>query len=323
MAIDFCFSNGRPLKFVAGMPEAYAGPVLGGSVAAWAESDMAQVLVQELDGGEYSIRYNVVRMFKGGGLIGLLRSAGLYSYFMLQNALRKEVEGLGKFHLRQDQYFSFFTQPSSFKLRLDRGREYRTLDIFYSPRLLEEMYPYFPELMELVTLRPGRALLPKSCWTLPGMGEITQQLLNCPYDEHTRQFYFDLKVRELLYHVLEYAYRRKITERQYTPWEVKKIHDARDILEGHVRGKPPRLRELSRQVGLNEYKLKAGFRQYFNAGIFEWLWERKMQYARHVILHTNTPIKEVGMMVGYPLITNFITAFRRRFGLPPGALRRK
>lgn len=79
---------------------------------------------------------------------------------------------------------------------------------------------------------------------------------------------------------------------------------------------------LARQVALNEFKLKTGFRKYFDSGIFEWLMEQKMQQAKKLILNTNKPVKEISAMVGYPRTTNFITAFRRQFGVTPGALRR-
>jgi AraC-like DNA-binding protein len=42
-----------------------------------------------------------------------------------------------------------------------------------------------------------------------------------------------------------------------------------------------------------------------------------------LLLTTNKPIKDICSSVGYPRITNFITAFRRRFGVTPGSLRRQ
>jgi AraC-like DNA-binding protein len=155
------------------------------------------------------------------------------------------------------------------------------------------------------------------------MKEITSQILNCPFDIATRQFYFDIKVRELLYQILEHAYKRKLTDYSFTPWEVKKLHEAKDILELHISKKPPIIKALAKQVALNQFKLKTGFRQFFNSGIFEWLLEKKMQHAKELVLNTNIPIKAISGMVGYPLTTNFITAFRRRFSVTPGSLRRK
>jgi len=225
--------------------------------------------------------------------------------------------------LRQDQYACFFTKSTNCSATFEKNNEFRALDFFYSPKLLEELFPFFPELKTISQLLPGTILPGNVRWALPSMKEITNQILNCPYDEATRQFYFDLKVRELLFQILENAYKKRNNERSFTPWETARIHDARTILETFISQKPPSIKSLSKQVAINEFKLKNGFRQFFNAGIFEWLLEQKMQHAKHLILTTNKPIKEISMLVGYPLTTNFITAFRRRFGMTPGSLRRK
>jgi AraC-like DNA-binding protein len=184
------------------------------------------------------------------------------------------------------------------------------------------LFPYFPELKELMKTNRGTILPSRSGWSLPTMKEITRQLLNTPYDEATGRFYFDLKVRELLFQILVHTYKRNPSDRYYTPFEVARIHEARRILEDHIPIKPPTIKSLARQVALNEYKLKNGFKQYFNMPIFDWLTEQKMQHAKNLILTTNRPVKEICVVVGYPRTSNFITAFKRQFGMTPGSLRR-
>jgi len=323
MAIELTLANNGLLVFHPGLPPDYSGPILRGSIAVSAKTDLADMVVQEFSGEEYSIRFIIGTFLKRVTAKGHIQNRGLYSYFMLKNGLRKEISSIGKLHIRQDQYACFFTEPSTCKIRFEKNVEYRAIDIFYSPKLLHELLPFFPELKAVLDATPGMVVRDKTCWSLPGMKEITNQLLNCPFDESTMQFYFDLKVRELLFQILENAYKRKATEQFFTPWEIGKIHQARTILEDYVSKKPPSIKSLSKQVALNVYKLKTGFRQYFNTGIFEWLLDRKMLYAKELIYTTNKPIKEICKMIGYPLSTNFITAFRRQFGVTPGSLRRK
>lgn len=323
MAIELIIANNEHLEFRPGLPSGYSGPILRGSIAISAKTNLTDIVVQEFDGEDYSIRFIIGRFLKRVAASGNIKTRGLYSYFMLKNGLRKEVSSIGKLHLRQDQYACFFTEPAICKIKFEKNIEYRGIDIFYSPKLLQELLPYFPELNSVLDSSPGMVIRDKTCWSLPAMSEITNELLQCPYDESTMQFYFDLKVRELLFQILENAYKRKAEEQSFTPWEIGKIHQARTILEEYVSEKPPSIKLLSKLVALNVYKLKTGFRQYFNTGIFEWLLERKMQHAKELILTTNRPIKEICKMVGYPLSTNFITAFRRRFGVTPASLRRK
>lgn len=323
MAIELTLSHDGPLEFQPGLPSNYSGPILRGASAFSTKTNLAELVLQELTGENYSIRFLIGRFLKKVYATGWIHTHGLYSYFMLKNGTRKQFDTIGKLHLRQDQYACFYTESTDCSAVFEKNKEFRALDFFYSPKLLEELLPYFPELKTVIAASPGLILPGKASWALPSMKEITNQILNCPFDEATRQFYFDIKVRELLYQILENAYKRKTTAQSFTPWEIKKVHDARDILETYISKKPPLIKSLAKLVALNEFKLKTGFRQYFNAGIFEWLLERKMQHARELILTTNIPIKEICGMVGYPLTTNFITAFRRRFAVTPGALRRR
>jgi AraC-like DNA-binding protein len=323
MVIALTFSHDGPLEFKKGLPPGYSGPLLRGATASCTKTNLAELVLQELAGENYSIRFITGRFLKRVHAKGWIHTTGLYSYFMLKNSTRKQIESVGKLHLREGQYACFFTESTDCSAIFEKNKEFRALDFFYSIKFLEELVPFFPELKTIMATSSGVILPGKSSWLLPSMKEITSQILNCPFDEATRQFYFDLKVRELLYQILEHSYKRKLSDKSFTPWEVKKIHDAREILEGYISKKPPVIKSLAKQVALNEFKLKAGFRQYFNAGIFEWLLDRKMQHAKELILTTNIPIKQVCAMVGYPLTTNFITAFRKRFGVTPGALRRK
>ena len=322
MAIELTLAHDERLDLQYGLPPDYRGPILRGGINFSTKTNLAELVLQEIPGENYSIRFVSGKILKRIYARGWIHTLGLYCYFMLKNGIRKRFDSIGKLHLRQDQYACFFTEPTNCSAVFDKNDEFRALDFFYSPKLLEELFPFFPELKSLLEL-PGTILAGKARWALPSMKEITNQILNCPYDEATRQFYFDLKVRELLFQILENTYKKKANEKIFTPWETARIHEARTILETYISKKPPSIKSLSKQVALNVYKLKTGFRQYFNMGIFEWLLERKMQYARTLIFTTNMPIKEIGILVGYPLSTNFIIAFRRRFGATPGSLRRK
>jgi AraC-like DNA-binding protein len=322
MNIELTLPNGSILKFHPGLPPDYKGPFLRGSTAVSAKTTLAEVVLQQLTGVDYFVRLTTGRLLQKISAKGLAAEYGLYSNFMLKNEARKELDSIGKFHLRKDQYICYLTKETNCNVLFEKNEDFRIIDFFYSPKLLEELVPFFPELEPLLRSSPQTILNGKGGWSIPSMKEIMNQILDCPYDVTTRQFYYDLKVRELLYQLLESSFRRGSKSYSFTPFEISRIHEARSILEKSIDKKPPSIKSLSRQVALNEFKLKTGFRKYFNSGIFEWLMEQKMQQARQLILNTNKPIKEIASMVGYPRTTNFITAFRRQFGVTPGSLRR-
>jgi len=323
MNLELSLRNGETLDLHPGLPNGFTGPFLKNATSLSAGNGETELVIQEVAYEDFSIRFLVGKFLKRLNVSGRILKRGLYCYFTIKNGIRKDVGSVGKLHLRQDQFTGFFTEPTSCKTRFEKEKDFQSIDIFYSPKLLEELFTYFPELKELMKTERGAMLPGRSGWSLPSMKEITSQLLNIPYDEATSRFYFDLKVRELLFQILVHAYKRNPSDHYYTPWEVGRIHEAKRILETYIATKAPTIKSLARQVALNEYKLKTGFKQYFSLSIFDWLVEQRMQHAKELLLTTNRPVKEICSMVGYPRSSNFITAFRRRFGMTPRSLRQK
>jgi len=196
-------------------------------------------------------------------------------------------------------------------------------DLFFSPILIEELAPYFPDLQNVIDFKSDGAFELKSQVILPSMKEIIHQIINCPYADDARQFYFELKARELLFQILRTRLAEDQTSVNFSIRDKAKILKAKTILEDHISKAPPSIKTLSNQVSLNEYKLKAGFRILFNSGIFEWLMNRRLLRAKELLQTTDIPLKELCKMVGYRRSSNFVTAFRKKFGVTPGSFRRE
>jgi AraC-like DNA-binding protein len=96
------------------------------------------------------------------------------------------------------------------------------------------------------------------------------------------------------------------------------IHFAKDYLLQHA-AQPPSLTELARIAGINEFKLKQGFKALFNNTVFGYLADFKLNQA-HDLLLSNVPIKDVADRLGYSSVQHFNSAFRKKFGMPPGKL---
>jgi AraC-like DNA-binding protein len=99
------------------------------------------------------------------------------------------------------------------------------------------------------------------------------------------------------------------------------IHYAKDYLTQHAQ-QPPSLTELAKIVGVNEFKLKQGFREVFNTTVFGYLSDYKLNQARELLLGGALPIKEIAEQLGYSSVQHFNNAFRKKFGVPPGKVRK-
>lgn len=156
--------------------------------------------------------------------------------------------------------------------------------------------------------------------TTPAMQSVLDQMLHCPFEGLTRQIYLEAKCWELIALKLD----QLATESPTMPLghlnrdDIDRIHEAKAILT-HRWQKPPSLLELAWQVGLNDYKLKLGFRQVFGTTAFGYLWHYRMEQARQLLIEGRYNINEVSTLVGYAKQSSFAAAFRKKYGMSPKA----
>lgn len=83
---------------------------------------------------------------------------------------------------------------------------------------------------------------------------------------------------------------------------------------------PPTITELAKEVGLNQLKLKRGFRLMFGMGIYSLFQCHRMERARELLCHHN--VTETALILGYSNISHFSAAFRKQFGVLPSEVRK-
>ncbi|PIG95278.1 AraC family transcriptional regulator [Gloeocapsopsis sp. IPPAS B-1203] len=153
----------------------------------------------------------------------------------------------------------------------------------------------------------------------PAMQLALAQILNCPYQGVLKQMYLESKSVELLVLFLNQAQINSGTTSKIRLQadDVERINEAKKILIQHI-DNPPTLLTLARQVGLNDRKLKQGFRQVFNTTVFGYLHHYRMEKARQLLIE-QWSISAIATAVGYASPTAFNAAFRRKFGTNPKA----
>jgi len=86
---------------------------------------------------------------------------------------------------------------------------------------------------------------------------------------------------------------------------------------------PPSLLALAHLFGINDYKLKKGFKEFFGLTVFGYIAEKRLTEARRLLEATARPIQEVSEAVGFSTPAHFATCFRRKFGVAPSQLRQR
>ena len=134
--------------------------------------------------------------------------------------------------------------------------------------------------------------------------------------------YLEALSTEILLQVIGEFSNRAMMNRAPTgirPRDVNGIYEARDYLTQHYRN-PPKIPELARMVGLNQTKLKAGFREVTKLTIYSYITKCRMERAADLLLNGNYGIAEVAYEVGYDYPANFTSAFKKFYGKLPRSL---
>ena len=107
-----------------------------------------------------------------------------------------------------------------------------------------------------------------------------------------------------------------------TSREVRLVREAQERLLANL-ADPPDLASLAASVNLSPKRLNHGFREVFGTTVFDYLVEARLTVAQRMLDEgVDLPLKNLAWQLGYRHLSNFITAFRRRFGVSPGEFRK-
>jgi len=133
----------------------------------------------------------------------------------------------------------------------------------------------------------------------------------------SRQVFLEAKGLELVAAISDaMADHQSATAPHLSALDVDRLEMARRLLLERL-ADPPSLRELARHAGVNEAKLKAGFRARYDHAVFGYLRKARMEEALRLLRARRLNVTEVALRVGYSNPSKFAAAFRRHFGRSP------
>lgn len=297
--------------------------VPGGNASAIA-NDHLQLIFQELAAGRSQVFYSVLLVDKKCSFRIRDESPYLRAYFSLQHDRSLEIAGLGKMIIKEGQFNLIYSPTIDVVNHLEGVREYITLGVHYDLSLLEEWAQYFPQLavfLEQVKAGVPALLLARPEWITRQMQDVTYKLLHISLEDGASQKYFTLLANTLLFHLLHQAVQQQPAS-NYSHYEMGGIQAAREMIRKNIRYHFV-IREIAQKVGMNEFKLKNGFRELFGNGLYEYLRSERMQAARELLGEPGRSIKEIASLTGYRSVNSFIKAFKKMYGVTPGDFRKR
>ena len=142
------------------------------------------------------------------------------------------------------------------------------------------------------------------------------------YSGKLKQVYLESKISELLLTQIVCLHQQNKNHKslKLSRRDIDAIYHVNEIISKDFTHKT--IPSLALSVGINQTKLKTGFKQIFGQSVFEYLVDQRMNKAKELLISTATSVSEIANIIGYNHPQHFITAFKRQFGCTPGEFRK-
>lgn len=151
----------------------------------------------------------------------------------------------------------------------------------------------------------------------PELALLVSSFYSNKYLDRVERIFLESKILSLLVFFIEQ--KNNQTSRTLKSEDVKKILLAKKLVESNLQ-KPNSLIELSRKAGINDFKLKKGFKEVTGLTVFGYLYKIRMEKAYEYLHQEKKSVSEVAFLIGYKNAQHFIAAFKRHYQILPGSL---
>lgn len=154
---------------------------------------------------------------------------------------------------------------------------------------------------------------------------IMNSILECPFTGDMRIAFIREHIRALLtlqlFHFNPIVSGKEVKEdHRITKRDADILNDIRTFIDERFLD-PSSLEMLSKQFGINDFKLKYGFKTLFDTSPMRYLQHKRLTYSLALLRDTDKTIKEIAHEIGYSHAANFTIAFTKTFGHTPGRYR--
>jgi AraC-like DNA-binding protein len=154
------------------------------------------------------------------------------------------------------------------------------------------------------------------------MTEIIASIRQCKFQGVTRYIFTESKLLELFVLQIEQVHgisSNKITADRWSAADKEKLYAVREFIDTAYL-QPLSLKGLAVRFGLNEFKLKKGYKHFFQATVFGDIQRLRMQHAKQLLCERAMNATEAAYYIGYNDLSSFSYAFKKMFGVNPGSV---
>ncbi|WEK38201.1 MAG: AraC family transcriptional regulator [Candidatus Pseudobacter hemicellulosilyticus] len=287
-----------------------------------------RALIAGLEGPGFAVWQQVLEPATNQYFPSVLNGRGIQLPIALKGSWQGRVAGTAaEWRIPEGQFNLLADAGQGLEYRMEAGKTGQWCTLYLTVDYLAQFVPYFPALESFVeAAAAGETGLPGSspARITPEMVLMVRNLLHNEFTGDVRTLYLQYKIPELLLLALNRVAPAYLPagDIRLQVYDIDKIREAREYLLLNMEH-PLTVIELAHKVGLNDFKLKKGFKQLYGVTIFDFLLEARMDKAKTLLLETDTPVHEIAFATGYKNVSSFTAAFKKKVGYPPTIMKRQ
>lgn len=229
--------------------------------------------------------------------------------FVLSGELTVKLSSVKPIILNEGSHHTFYTPSLDAELVLKRSAKMFTICLtrrFISKLIGNDTIK--------ISLNESPRLIATGYYRHTRLQAIMKEIMEAAQPGFIRRIFLESKILEMLSIQLHQA-ESKAATKGFSKDDVVRLQEAKHIIAQNLQT-PCSLIELARKTGLNDFKLKKGFKALFGHTVFGYLFELRMDNA-YRLLQDGKSVSEVAEIIGYKNPHHFTAAFKKKFDFLP------
>lgn len=247
--------------------------------------------------------------------------------FFLDGAdvIKDSVNGKNGEYKLFHHYIYFTPENADVEIQFQKETSYKNLDIYVSKdyfHQLAESSGLLKDFILKIDQNKAASLFPEGLPITPQMMGILLEIKKCTLEGLYKEYFIKSKILNLLLLIFEFAKNKETKKKtSINTYEIHKLMEVKEFIEGNLKSFYT-IEQLSLKFGINEFKLKNGFKELFGDGVFHYASKLRMKEALYLLKNSDFSIKEIAYHLGYSSPSSFSVAFKNEVGVGPSYYRK-
>jgi len=224
--------------------------------------------------------------------------------------------------IENNQHNIFYNPQDGYRSIWEAGKGQKVITITLYPDVFIKYLDakLFHKFLKAIEQHKNAVLFNQNLTITPRMYVLLDEIVKNQHVHGARRLYIENCIYELMFLQIEQFSNLKKTNITRIPNNIeKKIVEAKELIDQNL-SSPYSILNLAKEVGINDYHLKKGFKELYNNTVYLYTTQKRMEKAKHLLLKQDLNVNEVAYMLGYNDATNFSAAFKKFYGYTPGKI---